>query len=141
MSYWLRLWAHNRQARVRVPPRSFHPHQSQSKSALCGNTKILRACFQTRLPSTANIFLLLQLSWVRQLTPPSSFVRSAAVRSNHPCPIGSRARPFDGPRPFYAYIYNPSSDLIIQMDLLGIEPRALRMRSGCDTTTPQAPDA
>ena len=27
-----------------------------------------------------------------------------------------------------------------KMDLLGIEPRALRMRSGCDTTTPQAPD-
>ena len=24
------------------------------------------------------------------------------------------------------------------MDALGIEPRALRMRSGCDTTTPRA---
>ena len=26
------------------------------------------------------------------------------------------------------------------MDALGIEPRVLRMRSGCDTTTPRAPD-
>ena len=27
----------------------------------------------------------------------------------------------------------------LHMDTLGIEPRAFRMRSGCDTTTPCAP--
>ena len=32
------------------------------------------------------------------------------------------------------------SQLQVGMDSLGIEPRASRMLSGCDTTTPTAPD-
>ena len=33
-----------------------------------------------------------------------------------------------------------SSLVFLSMDTLGIEPRAFRMRSGCDTTTPCAPE-
>ena len=34
-----------------------------------------------------------------------------------------------------------SSTIGMDMDTLGFEPRAFRMRSGCDTTTPCALDA